>query len=211
MHEKGVEDDFNCPGVVGCHNSGMYDGLHDRVRECSILLCMSCLVGTTWAWFTVSIENTGNVIEVGEPGVYLQVDGQPFVSGSTLTVGTHTVSVEHANKPDDLNTRSKLYVTITTHSGSVSRSVYTMLNHENQYMTEFTLNVTGECSFSWEVSWFVPTQAQPLTGDTLTVALEEMKAPAESTEPQVETTEGAADPAPNPGSENAPSESGENP
>lgn len=31
---------------------------------CSILLCMTCLAGTTWAWFTVSIENTGNVIEI---------------------------------------------------------------------------------------------------------------------------------------------------
>ena len=32
---------------------------------CSILLCMSCLVSTTWAWFAVSVENTGNVITVG--------------------------------------------------------------------------------------------------------------------------------------------------
>lgn len=31
---------------------------------CSILLCMACLAGTTWAWFTVSIENTDNVIEI---------------------------------------------------------------------------------------------------------------------------------------------------
>ena len=32
---------------------------------CSILLLLSCLVSTTWAWFAVSIENTGNVIEIG--------------------------------------------------------------------------------------------------------------------------------------------------
>ena len=31
---------------------------------CTILLCMTCLVSTTWAWFTVSIENTGNVIQI---------------------------------------------------------------------------------------------------------------------------------------------------
>ena len=31
---------------------------------CGILLCMACLAGTTWAWFTVSIENTDNVIEI---------------------------------------------------------------------------------------------------------------------------------------------------
>lgn len=31
---------------------------------CSILLCMTCLAGTTWAWFAVSIENQGNVIQI---------------------------------------------------------------------------------------------------------------------------------------------------
>lgn len=32
---------------------------------CSILLCMTCLVTTTWAWFTVSIETT-EVIEIAD-------------------------------------------------------------------------------------------------------------------------------------------------
>ena len=31
---------------------------------CSILLSMACLISTTWAWFTVSIENTDNVIHI---------------------------------------------------------------------------------------------------------------------------------------------------
>ena len=29
---------------------------------CGILLCMSCLIGTTWAWYAVSIENNDNEI-----------------------------------------------------------------------------------------------------------------------------------------------------
>lgn len=160
---------------------------------CSILLCMSCLVGTTWAWFTVSVENTGNVIEVGEPGVRLMVDGNSFVSGSVLTDGSYLVSIEHGNQADDLNAKSELYVTITTHSNSESQSVYTVLNHENQYMTEFTLNVTGECSLSWEVSWFAPNQANPLPGDTITVTMEDVEEPAESTETPAESTGSAQD------------------
>lgn len=159
---------------------------------CSILLCMSCLVGSTWAWFTVSVENTGNVIAVGTPGVDLQVNGQAFVSGSKLTDGAYTVRIEHGNQPDDLNTRSRLYVTMTIRSDSERESVYVILDHENQYLTEFTLNVTGEYSFSWEASWFAPDQADPLTGDTIAVAAESSEPTVETTEDTAETTEPAA-------------------
>ena len=31
---------------------------------CSMLLCMACLAGTTWAWFAVSIENENNEIRI---------------------------------------------------------------------------------------------------------------------------------------------------
>ncbi len=33
---------------------------------CSILLCMACLVGTTWAWFTVTIK-TDETIWIADP------------------------------------------------------------------------------------------------------------------------------------------------
>ena len=33
---------------------------------CSILLCMTCLVSTTWAWFAISIENEQNEIVTAE-------------------------------------------------------------------------------------------------------------------------------------------------
>lgn len=148
---------------------------------CSILLCMSCLVGTTWAWFSVTIENTGNVIAIGEPGVHLMVDGNSFVSGSVLTEGSYAVHIAHGNQLDDLNAKSELYVTITTHSNSESQSVYTVLNHENQYMTALTLDVTGECTLSWEVSWFAPNQAEELVEDVITVAGEHTAPPAETT------------------------------
>lgn len=71
---------------------------------CSILLCMSCLVSTTWAWFAVSVENTGNVIEVGSFAVTTTVtslaDGaeiQPtslYEHGYYLPEGDYSVKVE---------------------------------------------------------------------------------------------------------------------
>ena len=31
---------------------------------CTIALCLSCLVSTTWAWYNVSITSEGNVLQI---------------------------------------------------------------------------------------------------------------------------------------------------
>lgn len=49
-------------------------------------------------------------------------------------------------------------------------------------MTALTLDVTGECTLSWEVSWFAPNQAEELVEDVITVAGEHTAPPAETTE-----------------------------
>lgn len=157
---------------------------------CSILLCMSCLVSTTWAWFVVGIENTGNVIEIGTPQVNLTVNGTPFMSGTTLqpqtlqsetnTVQSETntvqsksntlkyetykVSIEHANGGDDFQKKSTLYVTLTIGENTI---VYITLSHENGYKKEFTIMVKEGCSLSWDVSWFAPANATELIDDTI--------------------------------------------
>jgi len=136
---------------------------------CSILLCMSCLIGTTWAWFTVSIENTENVIEIGTPSVVVSVDGVGFTSGNTLPGGEqHTIHVSHDNDGDALNQKSTLYVTFSVYN-SVDDSVdnmvtgYVTLNSANSN-TVITIK-TDENSMtpvSWVVSWFKPSSAGPL-------------------------------------------------
>ena len=52
------------------------------ISVCSILLCMSCLVCTTWAWYAVDIENTQNVIWIGEPNIKLTIDGAAYAAGT---------------------------------------------------------------------------------------------------------------------------------
>ena len=58
---------------------------------CSILLCMACLVSTTWAWFQVGVTNSNNVIQVGTfvPSITVQ----PLVDGNngkySLGIGTY--------------------------------------------------------------------------------------------------------------------------
>lgn len=150
---------------------------------CSILLCMTCLVSTTWAWFTVSIENTGNVIQIGKPEVIVMEGNVKLSSGVTLEAEKHTVQIEHANKLDDLKKKSTLYVTLTVRSGdaeegtAVTKVVYVTLNHDNNYRTEVTVTSNLGCTLSWEVTWFAPDGAAELTGDTIDVSVEEPTEP----------------------------------
>lgn len=159
---------------------------------CAILLCMTCLVSTTWAWFAVSIENEGNVIQIGKPEIRLKVDNSDYTPGEELTAGTHTVSMEHANEADDLAKKSTLYVTLTVHCGGDTITVYTTLDQENQYKAEIQLDNQTEnaCKFGWEVSWFAPANANELTAATISLTAED------PTQPSTEaTTEPSGDPA----------------
>ncbi len=62
---------------------------------CSILLCMACLVSTTWAWFAVSLENTGNIIAIATVDASIVVtQGENSVDPQdSLTVFYFTVSL----------------------------------------------------------------------------------------------------------------------
>lgn len=33
---------------------------------CSVLICMTCLVSTTWAWYTATVTSEGNVLDIGQ-------------------------------------------------------------------------------------------------------------------------------------------------
>ena len=146
---------------------------------CSILLCMACLAGTTWAWFTVSIENMGNVIQTADvPKYILQVDGQRFISGENLPVGKHTVSIAHDSNADDLQKKSKLYVTFTL--GDIPHG-YIILGGDNSEVVNVTVSTEKDISFSWSVSWFAPgnPDVNPLIDNIIQITAEG---------PSVETT-----------------------
>lgn len=151
-----------------------------------ILLCMVCLVGAAWAWFTVDIRNADNVIQIGTPEVTLTLDDAAFTSGTNLAPGSHTIQLTHSGDRDDFQQKSTLYVTLTL-DGS---SVYTVLSAENLYARQLTLELDRSCTLTYSVSWFAPANALRLMGDTL---LPPTQTQQESTEPVV-TEPVAADP-----------------
>lgn len=139
---------------------------------CSILLCMTCLTGTTWAWFSVSIENTGNIIQIGTPKVSVSVNGSGLVSDTVLQSGTHKVIITHVGELDDFQRKSTLYVTLTVDG---IKSSYTILNSENQYSQEINLQIPAgkQCGLTCEASWLAPINADFLVGNTIIVTEEE--------------------------------------
>ena len=170
---------------------------------CSILLCMVCLAGTTWAWFSVSIENTGNVIELAtEPKVSITINQTMAKSAKELLPGNNSVVVTHAGKTDDIAQKSTVYVTFLLDQEVLG---YVMLNSQNSYSANVFIEIQGSndkdnqtkrSTLSWVVSWAKP-EDLPLLGGALTVTLdeEETKQPEETPEPtQTEPTEEATQP-----------------
>lgn len=147
-----------------------------------ILLCMACLVSTSWAWFTVDISNGENVIQIGSPKVTLQLDNADFVSGMPVAAGSHTLQISHPGDQDDFQQKSTLYVMLTLDG---TGTVYTILSAENRYAREITLELDRSCVLTYGVSWFAPANAMLLIGDTLLPPAEQEV----QTTPETQTTE----------------------
>ena len=169
---------------------------------CTILLCAACLVGTAWAWYTVSIENKESFIQIGETKVTVEIDGAEVSSGVTVSPKeegeTHMV-IKHGGSTDVFQRRSTIYMTFAVDGescGTVSLSKNIGIN----------LNVSQECTLSWTTSWAKPESMIALTDVEGKVSFEiveieeiipETTAPAETeaaTQPGTEPAETTAPP-----------------
>ena len=134
----------------------------------SILLCMGCLVGTTWAWFAVSVENTGNEIRIHQPVVALTLDGAAADGGAlSLTAAHHVVKVHYTDgRPDVFGKNTTVYVAFSFRD--VSDTVYYVTlspDSENQYQAvELTVQPDRDCTLSWQVLWAAPAGAMEVSG-----------------------------------------------
>lgn len=157
---------------------------------CSILLCMACLAGTTWAWFAVSIENKGNVIQIGTPEVTVTVNGDSFTSGSSLSASEHRVEISRTVNWDDLHQKMEFFVILTIQSEG-DTAIYQIAVSES---SSVTIKTNGECKLSWEASWFAPASADEISDGVIAVATEDDTVPA--TEPTASpSTEAVTEPA----------------
>jgi len=147
---------------------------------CSILLCMSCLAGTTWAWFTVSIENTDNVIQIadlkanvsiklGEEAVAESGNGGYCLStGNTYSMNAEvTGGAKEIGLPGDVTAPAYVIMTVVKDSG-------TEIYYCTASFSIEVLKVSEDANVSFTVSWTQPVGENVfvLTGEPLTIGEE---------------------------------------
>lgn len=131
---------------------------------CSILICMSCLVGSSWAWFTSTLENTGNVIQIGEPAeisvsgnfIPANVDNAGYLLGSGINELTLTVE----STADDLGVRHPVYAVLQFHFVGSERSTEVdyavLLNDDNNFSATIKVSAGEDVAMTVSPSWFQP-------------------------------------------------------
>ena len=180
---------FVIPEGQKISEKGLYRVLIANV--CSILLCMACLAGSTWAWFTVSVKSTDNVIQMGRPEIKIYTGATEISSGATLQ-GNNDLMLQHGNSMDSLDNRHDLYVTFTVNYAEDRYEIYTIrLPGEKTDLMLLQLISDTSYTLNWSVSWFAPAN---------TTLLEEMviRVPAtDASKEEVEeiTTDTPTDPA----------------
>ena len=84
---------------------------------CGILLCMTCLISSTWAWYTVSMETAAFTIDVADAKLAIEVNGaQADGTSVVLTPAVETVvdvTFTPAQTPDALNVTPQRYIIMT--------------------------------------------------------------------------------------------------
>lgn len=190
---------------------------------CSILLCMACLAGTTWAWFTVSLENRGNEIRIAQITANTKVttaDSEitPAEDGSyTLTAGTYSISIglkqeETAEAANLLEAPTQpVYVVMKLSSDGNTQYRYFRFTSKGEPKNHTLTIHEGTVELRFSASWATPAEDQPVDeAVTVTGASAEQEAsdnadtvtdlstdPAAtpSSEPEEDTEEAASEPA----------------
>ena len=141
---------------------------------CSILLCMVCLAGTTWAWFTVSIENRGNEIQIAtvEANVSMQ-DAASNVAATdtngkyTLVAGTYTAQINLSN--DATEPKSPVYVVISVSHSEETAYYYLTFENGGKDATQSFQVGENSATVNFSVSWVKPVSANTVGGEAIVI------------------------------------------
>lgn len=176
---------------------------------CSILLCMACLAGTTWAWFVASIENTDNIIQIATVRKNVTITNRMDHSGIesqngsySLTKGSYNVNVKlesDATGSDELNKgKSAAYVLMSIADADGEVKYYYFAFEGGRTEVQQILEVESDLvMINFSVSWMRPASAEQI-GDIPIAVGEEIMNPttpaaapteAEDVEPSVDTDE----------------------
>lgn len=135
----------------------------------SILLCMCCLISSTWAWFTVSIENYGNEIQIAslEPEIEIKASDNTVINpgedGSYQFTSNGKYSLNISLKGDFTNSsfgeiKNPVYLIITTQCGETENTEgYIVFSDKRNivFTRDIVVNVIP-ASISFSLQWTAP-------------------------------------------------------
>ena len=174
----------------------------------SIMVCITCLVGTTWAWFHTSITSAGDSINIGELSVAVamirgdQSDREELSPSSQYTyrledVGTYSISLINSGSIPGFCT-----IVLTDNQGNVESFSTGTLNPAGEGLEDaatIELTVTPEDNINGILP--VTLEIQPHWGedpaytiadidqDVFVPTVETTEATEATTEPTIDTTE----------------------
>lgn len=159
-----------------------------------ILLSISCLVSTTWAWFTVDVESDGNEIQIAtiSADMTVQKDGSTVSKAENgrylLNEDTYAVTITLTNTATER--KAPVYVVISLKQGEANVSKYYLIfDNQSELKKEVTLGISKDSTeVSIYASWAKPDGAVAQLGNDVSVIGE---IPTEPSEPQ---TEGSTEP-----------------
>lgn len=142
---------------------------------CSMLLCMGCLFGTTWAWFTLEIDNPQNEIQIAKvefKELTLTRGGKKITKNATtgafdLTAGTYSLKMDVTN--DAAAPKRPVYVVMTLRVDQTVKSFYfPLLSGEGTVEQEDLLELAGgKATLSFALSWVIPASAENVPDVTM--------------------------------------------
>lgn len=142
---------------------------------CSMLLCMGCLFGTTWAWFTLEIDNPQNEIQIAKvefKELTLTRGGKKITKNATtgafdLTAGTYSLKMDVTN--DAAAPKRPVYVVMTLRVDQTVKSFYfPLLSGEGTVEQEDLLELAGgKATLSFALSWVIPASAENVPDATM--------------------------------------------
>ena len=164
---------------------------------CSILLCMACLFGTTWAWFAVELVNEGNEIQIASLTADMEVKkGSETLSKNSdgaydLNAGAYSLSV--TVETDATDAKSPVYLVMTVDSDNV-KSYYFTFDTFTEGKAELEAAdlisvLSGKATVSFHLSWVEPDSADPIPDGGIEIGEEPVQQQEAETKEEPKKTE----------------------
>ena len=156
---------------------------------CSILLCLACLVATTWAWFTVDIINKENEIITADVEVAIEITGQTgsLTPEQELYTLIESESYGLTVKLTGKGLQKPVYVLMSLRDSQGTKDYYFTFNSEGE--KTLTLTVAEQTKVNFRVTWIRPDGADPVQDSNSITTVPET---TPTTEPSQETTTSTA-------------------